>query len=99
MTKKEVVDYFDRCAPSWDANMFRNEKVIKNILDNGGIKEGVFVLDVACGTGVMFPDYLARNVSSVLGVDISPEMAKIAARKCDDPRVLYLTTRCIRCRE
>jgi len=90
MTKKEVVDYFDRCAPSWDANMIRNEEVIKKILDNGGIKKGVSVLDVACGTGVLFPDYLARNVSSVLGVDISPEMAKIAAGKCDDPRVRVL---------
>lgn len=39
------------------------------------------MLDVACGTGVLFPDYLSRGVGSVTGIDISPEMAKIAAGK------------------
>ena len=39
------------------------------------------VLDVACGTGVMFDYYLDRNVASVIGIDISPEMAKIADSK------------------
>ena len=48
------------------------------ILDNGGIKEDIHVLDVACGTGVLFPDYLKRKVASVTGVDISQKMAKIA---------------------
>jgi demethylmenaquinone methyltransferase/2-methoxy-6-polyprenyl-1,4-benzoquinol methylase len=38
-------------------------------------------LDVACGTGVLFPDYLSRNVASVTAVDISPAMVKIAAQK------------------
>lgn len=33
------------------------------------------LLDVACGTGVLFPDYLARG-ASVTGIDISPEMAR-----------------------
>ena len=90
MNTQEIIEFFDRCAPTWDANMIRNEDAIKKILDNGGIKEGVSVLDVACGTGVLFPDYLDRNVSRILGVDISPEMAKIAAGKYDDPRVSVL---------
>ena len=38
-------------------------------------------MDVACGTGVLFPDYLKRNVGSLTAVDISPEMVKIAQRK------------------
>jgi demethylmenaquinone methyltransferase/2-methoxy-6-polyprenyl-1,4-benzoquinol methylase len=46
------------------------------------------VLDVACGTGVMFDYYLQRNVASVTGIDIAPEMAKIAAAKyADEARV------------
>jgi len=57
-------------------------------LDNGGICEGVHVLDVACGTGVLFPDYLARGVASVTAIDISPEMAKIAAAKFPQVKVL-----------
>lgn len=88
MKKKDIIDFFDQCAPWWDADMVRNEQVIAKILDNGGIREGVHVLDVACGTGVLFPDYLSRNVASVTGIDISPEMAKIAQKKFPQVRVI-----------
>ena len=87
MEKKTIAEFFDKCAPWWDADMIRNEPVIAAILDNGGIREGAAVLDVACGTGVLFPYYLARNVALVTAVDISPEMARIAAEKTADPRV------------
>ena len=79
--KQDVIRFFDRCAPSWDSELIRDDEIIKKILDNGGVKEGADVLDVACGTGVLFPDYLSRGVGSVTGIDISPEMAKIAAGK------------------
>ena len=81
MNKQKIADFFDRCASWWDADMVRNEEVIAKILDNGGVKEGVHVLDVACGTGVLFPDYLSRGVASVTGIDIAPEMVKIAREK------------------
>ena len=88
MNKQKIADFFDRCASWWDADMVRNEEVIAKILDNGGVKEGVHVLDVACGTGVMIPYYLRREVASVTAIDISPEMAKIASRKfADQPEV------------
>ena len=88
MDKKNVAAFFDRCAPWWDADMIRNEDVIRNILDNGGIREGIHVLDVACGTGVLFPDYLERGVASVTGVDISPEMVKVASEKFPQVQVI-----------
>ena len=88
--QKDVISFFDRCAPGWDAEMIRNEPVIRTILDNAGIRAGVNVLDVACGTGVLFPDYLARDVHSVTGVDIAPEMARRAAEKFPDARVTVL---------
>ena len=50
--KNDVIRFFDRCAPFWDAEMIRNEDVIRTILDNGGVTAGVDVLDVACGTGL-----------------------------------------------
>ena len=88
MKKTDIADFFDHCAPWWDSDMIRNEAIITKILDNGGIRAGVHVLDVACGTGVLFPDYLARGAASVTGIDISPEMAKIAASKFPEVQVI-----------
>ena len=81
MEKKDVIQFFDSCAPSWDAEMIKSDVKINKILDNTEVGEGMDILDVACGTGVMLPYYLQRNVASVTGIDISPEMAKIAAAK------------------
>ena len=81
MEKKDVIEFFDRCAPTWDAEMIKSDEKIGKILDNAEVGAGMDILDVACGTGVMFDYYLQRNVASVTGIDISPEMAKIAAEK------------------
>ena len=88
MEKKDVIAFFDRCAPTWDAEMIKSDVKIGKILDNAEVGPGMDVLDVACGTGVMFDYYLQRDVASVTGIDISPEMAKIAAEKyADEPKV------------
>lgn len=90
IAKTAVIDYFDSCAPFWDAGMVRNDAVIRRILDNAAVGEGVRVLDVACGTGVLIPDYLARKASSVTAVDISPKMIDIARQKFAVPNVRFL---------
>ena len=81
MEKKDVIEFFDRCAPTWDAEMVKSDRIINAILDNAEIGPGMDILDVACGTGVMFPYYLERGAASVTGVDISPKMAQIAGAK------------------
>jgi len=43
---------------------------------------------VACGTGVLFPYYLERKVSSVVGIDFSSEMVKIAKEKFPNIEVI-----------
>lgn len=88
MEQSDVIRFFDRCAGSWDAEMIRNEDAIRKILDNAGVKPGIDVLDIACGTGVLFPDYLGRGVKTVTGIDISPEMARIAQEKFPGIRVV-----------
>ena len=88
LDKKDVIAFFDRCAPTWDAEMIKSDGIIGKILDNAEVAEHMDVLDVACGTGVMFPYYLQRGVASVTGIDISPEMAKIAGEKFrNEPRI------------
>ena len=80
MRKEDIIAFFDRCAPNWDGELVRNEPVIAKILDNGGIRPGIDVLDVAGGTG-------ARSVT---GIDISPEMIRCAAAKFPQENVRLL---------
>ena len=87
MRKQDVIDFFDRMAPRWDADVIRHDDIIATILDNAGVKPGADVLDVACGIGVLFPDYLARNVGSLTAVDISPEMVRIARSKYPEDKI------------
>ncbi len=88
MNKQDVISFFDRLALGWDADMIRCDEVINRILDNAGICGDVEVLDVACGTGVLFPDYLSRNVKSLTAIDIAPEMVRIAREKFPQVEVL-----------
>ena len=90
MRKSDVIEFFDRLAPQWDADMIRHDDVIQTILDNAGVKSGIRVLDVACGTGVLFPDYLSRGVASITGVDISSQMVRIAREKFHQENVQVL---------
>jgi len=84
---RRIISFFDRMAPEWDQRMVKDDSKINLILDAAKVAENSVVLDVACGTGVLFPYFLERNVSRVIGVDISPEMARIAAEKFKDPRI------------
>lgn len=90
MHKEDIIQFFDRLAPQWDADMIRSDEKIAKIMDGAGIQPGTHILDVACGTGVLFPDYLARQVGSVTAVDISPEMVKIAAAKYPEENITVL---------
>ncbi len=88
MNKQDVIQFFDQMASQWDADMIRSDTVIRTILDNAEVKAGASVLDVACGTGVLFPDYLSRNVEDITAIDISPKMAAIAREKFPQVQVL-----------
>ncbi|MBQ8519660.1 MAG: hydrogenase maturation nickel metallochaperone HypA [Agathobacter sp.] len=88
--KQDVIEFFDMLAPSWDDDQIIEPEKINAILDYAGVKEGVSVLDVACGTGVLMPDYLERDVAKITGVDISNEMIQIAKDKFHDSRVEFI---------
>lgn len=88
MVKEDIINFFDKKAHTWDAEQVRNDTVIRFILEKGGIKKNIDVLDVACGTGVLFPDYLNCGVASVTGIDISPEMVNVAKLKFPDIEII-----------
>ena len=87
----QVIAFFDRLAPGWDGGMVRDEAVIAAILDAANVAPGAHVLDVACGTGVLIPDYLGRGAASVTAIDVSPQMIRIAREKfAGEDRVRFL---------
>lgn len=87
MDKKEIIAFFDKLASEWDKTNVRNEEVIAEILEKGGIRKGIKVLDVACGTGVLFPDYL-KTGADITGIDISENMVKTAREKFPDVKII-----------
>lgn len=81
MDKREIAEFFDLCAGSWDADMIKEQHKIDIILDSADVTQGKTVLDVACGTGVLIPDYISRKVRKCVAVDISQKMIDIAKNK------------------
>ncbi len=81
MNKRDVIEFFDMLAPTWDNGMVHDDKKIGKILENTGVRDGVSVLDVACGTGVIIPDYFKTGAAHVKAIDISHEMIKVATPK------------------
>ena len=92
LNQEKVREQFDLWADSWDENQAVSESAVGSILDAAGIRRGSRVLDIACGTGVLFPFYRNRGTSAVTGVDCSPKMTAIASEKTkDDPSFTVLT--------
>ncbi len=88
MDKNIIKEFFDNFAPNWDNEPIAEREIIDTILYNAEVKDNITVLDVACGTGVLFPFYLERNVKSITAVDLSPEMVKIAKSKFPQADIL-----------
>ncbi len=83
-------EFFDKLAEEWDYT-FTAEDLdrLRHLVSKIGVKEGMHILDLGCGTGILF-DMLRRAVGdsgSVTGVDFSFEMAQKAHRNFPFPNV------------
>lgn len=87
----EIKRFFDGCAENWDNNCTFNQKKIATIVTLAGIQPGSRVVDIACGTGVMFSEILSCNPTMILGVDLSDKMISKARGKFTDPRLRLLS--------
>ncbi len=81
MEKKAITAFFDSLADSWDNDMIKIQWKIDKILDVTDVTQGKKVLDVACGTGILIPDYIKRKVAKCVAVDISNNMIEVAKSK------------------
>ncbi len=75
--------FFDKLAEEWDL-MFTAEDLerLMHLVDKLGVKPGMDILDVGCGTGILF-DMLRRKTGekgTVTGLDFSINMIRIAHR-------------------
>ena len=88
MDKNVVKEFFNKQAADWDNHCIRKEDIISEIMENCHFEEGMTVLDIACGTGVLFQDYIDRGAEYIAGVDMAEEMVKIAQEKFPDVDVM-----------
>jgi ubiquinone/menaquinone biosynthesis C-methylase UbiE len=88
----ETAIFFDALAADWDLNQKDNQEKIAAIATVAGIIPGMKIADIACGTGVLLPELLARNPFKILGIDISSKMIEAARKKFNDPRIELLVS-------
>ena len=85
MTENTSLPPYGQIAPIYDILMsdvdYRSwAEYILKLLERAGAKPGQSLLDLACGTGAMSL-LLAGAGYSVTGMDLSPEMLKVARQK------------------
>lgn len=90
--QNEIKQFFDERAENWDNNCIFSQEKIAAIVTLAGIKPGSRVVDIACGTGVMFSEMLSRNPAAILGIDLSDEMIAKAHSKFTDSRLQLLAS-------
>jgi ubiquinone/menaquinone biosynthesis C-methylase UbiE len=91
--QKKERKFWDRFANSYDSFINRVfSKTYDSILENleSDLNSTHKVLDIGTGTGII-PFYICSKVSSVVGVDISPEMIRVANQKQEKLSIRNIT--------
>jgi len=91
---EEIREFFDRRAQTWDSLDRGSPEKIAAIVTLAGVKEGSRAADIACGTGILFPEILSRNPAYLLGADLSEKMIGRAHSKFSDRRLHLLASDC-----
>ena len=79
--------FFDERAKNWDTMNFHDPEKLNMIVTMAQIPKGGRVLDLACGTGVLFEEILKREPSELLGIDLSDALIAKAREKFQDSRL------------
>lgn len=89
---ERVAAYFDERADEWSSCNKLPKSAKRRLDDILGDIAGARVLDIGCGTGVMLPYYHGADAESVLAIDLSPEMIRVAKATHDnDPAFAFAT--------
>ena len=88
--KTWIAGVFDRAAPSYDQPAGRyHEYFGERLVELTGVGTGDAVLDVACGRGAALVPAATRvgTTGTVVGIDLSPEMVRLAREALADAGV------------
>ena len=79
--KRNIMRYYDELADAYDS-LHRDEQDLKIELALGAVRVGNsdLVLDVGCGTGLLF-DHIGDSASQIVGLDLSSGVLKVAAER------------------
>jgi ubiquinone/menaquinone biosynthesis C-methylase UbiE len=74
--RQRAIELYREAAPGYDRHMTYLARLQRKAVEKLRLQPGEIVIDVACGTGILFP-LLEEGVGpsgQVVGVDLSPEM-------------------------
>ena len=83
----KVADFSDTLADRWDELCYHDPEKLNDILQRTGLRKGLRILDIGCGTGVLESYLLPYSPLQIVGVDISPGMIEKA--KTGDSRFAF----------
>lgn len=80
---EDIINKMNALAPARDKWIRKNKYYYENLTDflNLNINEGSSIIEIGCGTGYLLSELKSKRS---VGIDISPEMIKIAKEKYPD---------------
>ncbi|WP_424243974.1 demethylmenaquinone methyltransferase/2-methoxy-6-polyprenyl-1 [Elusimicrobium posterum] len=77
MDKEQQIAFFDACASDWDAKLRPGElDIVAQIIEKIGVKLGDKIIDIGCGTGILYPFVSKYQPAQILSIDLSSNMLK-----------------------
>lgn len=80
----EQAAFFNAKAATWDAKDEHTSTLSGLFAELAGVHENSCVLDIGCGTGIMFSAFIQAHARHITALDISAEMLKQAQQKAND---------------
>ncbi|MDD2785444.1 MAG: class I SAM-dependent methyltransferase [Patescibacteria group bacterium] len=77
------------------AGRLRVQRRVDLFKDLADLRPGKRICEIGCGTGVFTKELLSRTGVTIVGVDVSPELTKLAEGHVKDPRVTFIVGDCM----